>query len=63
MIIRFIQRYAFCSAIFAGLLSYRLMLPDDAPWWLEYATVLGVSGAVYLLLYRDGVTGNRPHRR
>ena len=63
MIVRFVQRYASFFAILAGLISYRLILPDDARWWVELATALAVTIGVYLLLSKVGVTGHRAKGR
>ncbi len=63
MLVRFVQRYATFFALLAGLIAYRVILPNDAPWWLELTIVLGIAMAIYLLLYKDGVTANRPKRR
>jgi hypothetical protein len=62
VIVRFIQRHASFFAIFAGLAAYRRILPDDAKWWIELAVVFAVGTPIYLLLYKDGVTANRPKR-
>jgi hypothetical protein len=58
-LVRFFQRYAafFCSV--TGVIAYRLVLPDDSPWWLKFAVGAPVAVAVYLLLYKDGITENR----
>jgi hypothetical protein len=63
MIVRFVQRWASFFAILAGLISYRLILPDDTRWWVELATALAVTIGVYLLLSKAGVTGSGPKRR
>jgi len=62
VIVRLFQRYASSVAALAGLVTYRLVLPKDAPWWLELSVVMAVGITVYLLLYKDGVTANRPKR-
>jgi hypothetical protein len=62
MIVWFVQRWAFLIAMLAGSITYSLLLPDDAPMWLELVVWLGVSIPLYLLLYKDGVTANRPRR-
>lgn len=56
MILRFLQRYAGLFAMLAGIIAYRLILPDDARWWLKFGTGLAVTIPVYLLLYKYGIT-------
>lgn len=58
MIFRFFQRYAGRLAVLAGSIGYRLLLPDNSPWWQELGTGLAITVAIYLLLYRYGVTRN-----
>ena len=62
MIVRFVQRFASFFAILTGLLFYRLVLPDSAPCWVGLATALTITVATYLVLHKNGVTGNRPNR-
>lgn len=62
MIVRFVQRWALFFALLVGGLAYRFLLPNDAPMWLEIAVYVSVTLVVYLLLYKDGVTGNRPRK-
>lgn len=58
-VVRFFQRYAHFFAGLAGLIGYRLILPDDSPKWLEVAVLIAVSIAVYQLLFKYGVTDRR----
>jgi hypothetical protein len=63
VIIYFFQRYASFFAILAGLTAYRLVVPEDAARWLELSVALSITLVVYLLLYKDGTTANRPKKR
>ena len=63
IVLYFLQRYALFFSILAGLTTNRLVLPKDAAWWLAYPFALSITLVVYLLLYKDGVTANRPKRR
>jgi hypothetical protein len=58
-VLRFFQRYALVFAILTGVLARRFVLPNGGQWWLELGITLAVTGAVYFLLYKDGVTENR----
>lgn len=60
MIVRFFQRWATAVGLVAGFTVKAIALPDDAPWWLELGVVLVVALPIYQLLYKDGVTANRP---
>ena len=61
-IVWFFQRYAMFFGIFAGLVAARTFVPEDASDWVGYAVCLAVGLPVYLLLYKDRVTANRPKR-
>jgi hypothetical protein len=58
-IVRFFQRYALVFALLAGICARRWLLPDGGDWWLQVGITVAVTGAVYFLLYKDGVTANR----
>jgi hypothetical protein len=58
-VLRFFQRYAAVFAIFAGVYARRWVLPDGGQWWLELGVTVAAAGAVYFLLYKDGVSDNR----
>jgi peptidoglycan biosynthesis protein MviN/MurJ (putative lipid II flippase) len=58
-VLRFFQRYAFVFALFAGLGARDWLVPDRGQWWLRLGVTLAAAGAVYFLLYKDGVTANR----
>ena len=62
MIVRFFQRYAGFFSVLAGLIGYRLILPDDSPWWIELGTGLAITLATYLILYKFGVTRHTTKR-
>jgi hypothetical protein len=62
MIVRIFQRYAGFFAIFAGLTFSHFVLPKDIPFWIGLAVTVSVAAVVFLLLYKDGVTGNRRKR-
>lgn len=57
--LRFFQRYAFVFALFAGVCARHWLVPEGGQWWLELGITIAAGGAVYLLLYKDGVTANR----
>ena len=59
MIVRFFQRHAGFFAVGAGLIGYRLILPENSPWWLELPTGLAITFTTYILLYKLGITGVR----
>jgi hypothetical protein len=59
VIVRFFQRYALVFAILAGLVVREVVLPEDSSWWLDLAVGLPVTLAVYLPLYKRGVTNQR----
>jgi hypothetical protein len=61
-IIWFFRRYAFPWSLFAGLVAHNVLLPTHSPWWQELIVTLVVGIPLYLLLYKDGVTANRPKR-
>ena len=58
-VLRFFQRYAFIFAIIAGLYVRDWAVPGPDQRWLKAAVMFAVTGAVYFLLYKDGVTANR----
>lgn len=62
IVLRFMQRHGVAFGIAAGIITKQLVLPDDAPMWLEITVVCSVSAVVAVLLYKDGVTANRPRR-
>jgi hypothetical protein len=63
VIVRFLQRYASFFAILAGLVGYRLILPDNSSQWLELGTGLAITLATYTLLYKFGVTRIGGHEK
>jgi peptidoglycan biosynthesis protein MviN/MurJ (putative lipid II flippase) len=58
-VLRFFQRYALIFALLAGSYVRHWVLPHGDPWWLRLGITLAAAGAVYFLLYKDGVTANR----
>jgi len=62
VILRFLHRYAVFIAIVCGLAGYRLILPDNSPWWLELGVALGITFPISLLLHKDGVTRHTTKR-
>ncbi len=61
-IIWFFQRFAFLWSLFTGLVAKNILLPTDSPWWHDFFVTMGIGLPLYLLLYKDGVTANRPKR-
>lgn len=62
MIVWFFQRYAVFFAAFTGILAARTLLPEGSSVWLRLAVCVPIGLTVYLLLYNDRVTANRPKR-
>ena len=62
VIVWFFQRYATYFAIFAGILAARTFVPEESSIWLGIAVGVPVTVTIYLLLYKDRVTANRPKR-
>ena len=46
----------------AGILAARTLLTEESSAWLRLAVCVPVGLTVYLLLYKDRVTANRPKR-
>ena len=56
MILRFLHRHAGLVAMLAGATAYKLVLPNNSPWWLKLGVGLVVLVLTYRLLYRYGAT-------
>ena len=62
MVVHFFQRYALFFSILTAAVTRRIVLPDDAGIWASLAVGIAVGLIVFLLLYKDGVTANRPRK-